>query len=133
MIGERRMKLVIGGACQGKRSYASRQYQIKDPDWTDGNTCCPEELFGAEAVFDFHMVIRRLLKEEKDVQKWVGELWENNPRLVIVTNEVGYGIVPMEAEERVWREACGRACTILASRADEVVRVCCGIGGKIKG
>ena len=55
-----------------------------------------------------------------------------NPRIVIVTNEVGYGIVPMEKEERVWRELCGRTCTNLASFADEVVRVCCGIVGRIK-
>ena len=61
------------------------------------------------------------------------ELYEKNPQIVVVTDEVGYGIVPMEAEERAWREACGRVCTVLAQQAEEVVRVCCGIGRRIKG
>ena len=38
----------------------------------------------------------------------------------------------MEAKEREWREACGRVCTKLAAYADQVTRVCCGLGTRIK-
>lgn len=126
------MKLVIGGAYQGKKAYASRQYEIKDEQWADGKTCNEEELMSAAAVYDFHIFIRRQLGEGRDAQKLGQELWEKNPQIVVVSDEVGYGIVPMEAEERAWREACGRVCTILAEKSEEVVRVCCGIGRRIK-
>lgn len=126
------MKLIIGGAYQGKKGYASERYHISEECWLDGKACSREELEGAAAVYDFHAFIRRLLREEQDILRFARELCEKNPQLVVVSDEVGYGIVPMEAEERAWREACGRACTVLAEHADEVVRVCCGIGRRIK-
>lgn len=124
------MKLIIGGAYQGKRAYASLQYHLNEIQWADGELCEPEDLYQAGAVNHFHQLIRRF--PESDWAGFAQELYRQNPQIVIVTNEVGYGIVPMEKEERVWRELCGRTCTILASFADEVVRVCCGIGGRIK-
>lgn len=32
------MILIIGGAYQGKQSYASKTYNLTDPDWKDGQT-----------------------------------------------------------------------------------------------
>lgn len=126
------MKLVIGGAYQGKKAYASRQYKISEKCWMDGKVCSKEELLSAAAVYDFHILIRRLLKNEQDVLLFARELCEKNPQIIVVSDEVGYGIVPVDAEERAWREACGRVCTVLAEKADEVIRVCCGIGRRIK-
>lgn len=123
------MKLVIGGAYQGKRSYASEQYGILEEEWLDGNTCCEEDLMEARAVYDFHKCIQ---KNEKLEYK-IDELCRQNPNIVIVTTEVGAGVVPMNAQDRIWRERCGRICTRLAKEADEVVRICCGIGQRIKG
>ena len=47
-------------------------------------------------------------------------------------DEIGNGIVPLDAFEREYREQTGRAEILLAKKADEVVRVICGIGQKIK-
>ena len=44
-----------------------------------------------------------------------------------MTNELGYGIVPIDPFDRSWRELTGRICTELAEHADEVTRVVCGI------
>ena len=126
------MKLVIGGAFQGKKLYASERYQIPEGEWIDGSTCEKEMLFSAKAINHFHEYIRKRQKAGENLMKLAEELLEKNPEIILVTNEVGYGIVPMEKENREWREACGRVCTVLASGADEVVRVCCGIGTKIK-
>lgn len=52
--------------------------------------------------------------------------------LVIVTNEVGWGIVPMEAEVRAWRDAAGRLNQQLAKIADRVCLSVCGIPTWIK-
>ena len=56
-----------------------------------------------------------------------------NPDIVIIINEIGAGIIPLEKSERIWREETGRAGCILAENSAEVVRVICGIPVKIKG
>ena len=49
-----------------------------------------------------------------------------------ITLEVGMGVVPMDAGERIWRERVGRTCSMLASQATRVVRMVCGIPTIIK-
>ena len=51
---------------------------------------------------------------------------------MVVTNEIGCGLVPVDAEEREWREASGRVNCLLAERASRVIRVVCGIGLVLK-
>ena len=51
---------------------------------------------------------------------------------MITSDEVGLGIVPLDRKVREWREATGRALCRIAAEADEVYRVSCGIGMKIK-
>ena len=60
-------------------------------------------------------------------------LYQKNPELVIVTDEIGCGIVPMDPFQREVREQTGRVCTALAGKARRVHRVICGIGTVIKG
>ncbi|KIR01579.1 hypothetical protein P261_00393 [Lachnospiraceae bacterium TWA4] len=52
---------------------------------------------------------------------------------MLVSNELGYGIVPMDAFDRKYRETTGRICCMIAEQADEVYRVVCGLPQKIKG
>lgn len=47
--------------------------------------------------------------------------------LIFVTNEVGSGIVPGSSETRLYRDLVGRCNQCVASEADEVVLVSCGI------
>jgi len=63
------------------------------------------------------------------LQKWKVR---STGTLVIVTNEVGWGIVPMEAEVRAWRDAAGRLNQHLAKMADRVCLSVCGIPTWIK-
>ena len=118
------MILIIGGAYQGKQSYASKTYNLTDSDWKDGQTCTIEDLKTAKAVHHFHSFIRRKLDEGGSVRDLAEIIWKENPDLIIVADEVGYGIVPMDAKDRV--------CTKLAAHAAQVVRVCCGIGTQLK-
>jgi len=52
---------------------------------------------------------------------------------VIVSNEVGMGIVPENAWARAYRDALGRANQIVAEAADEVVFVAAGLPLRLKG
>ena len=91
-----------------------------------------EELMNAEGVLDFQEYIKKELKADKDVARLAEELWEKNPDIILVSQEVGYGVVPMDAFDRKYREAVGRVCTDLASKSKKVIRVVCGIGMVIK-
>ncbi len=53
-------------------------------------------------------------------------------RLVIVSNEVGLGIVPDNALARAFRDAAGLANQRLAAAADEVVFLAAGLALKLK-
>ena len=73
--------------------------------------------------------IQKLQETKKDLAE---QILQENPELIVVTAEVGYGLVPVDAFERQYREAVGRICTNLAACADRVDRVQCGIGTRIK-
>lgn len=130
------MILVMGGAFQGKLRWAKEEYHLRE-GWIDGETCGMEEIWSCSGISRFHEYIKRALKlgmltEEEEGDAFVRELYERNPRLVVVTNELGYGIVPIEPFDRLYRERTGRICTGIAAGAREVVRVVCGIGIKLK-
>ena len=127
------MIMIIGGAWQGKTAFAGTLTGLAPDKWTDGLTCDREALFSCEGILHFHEYVRRALREGWDLSGLLERLMAENPGIVIVTNELGYGIVPMDPEERSWREADGRLCALLAAEASEVWRVICGIGQKIKG
>ena len=73
------------------------------------------------------------MRRGEDVSHLAEMLMTQNPDVVIVTDEIGYGIVPADPFEREYREMAGRICTELAAYAKRVDRVICGIGKEIKG
>lgn len=124
------MELIIGGAFQGKTDYAKKEYPSLG--WREAETLCEEELLKAEGILNFQEYIKKEIKEGRNPAHIGGLLLEKNPDAVIVSEEVGYGIVPVDAFEREYREAVGRICTKLASGSRKVTRVICGIGTVIK-
>jgi adenosylcobinamide kinase/adenosylcobinamide-phosphate guanylyltransferase len=52
--------------------------------------------------------------------------------VVFVSNEVGMGIVPENAQARRYRDLVGRANQVIAARASRVTLVCCGIPLQLK-
>lgn len=52
--------------------------------------------------------------------------------VLVVTNEVGMGLVPEHPLGRIFRDLSGKANQIVASRADEVWFTVCGIPQRIK-
>lgn len=132
------MKMIIGGAYQGQIAWAQEQY--KHFSWIDGETCDFSEVFTCQGILNFHTYIKRLLSKEWDGMfhdeiklKHLAEMiWEKNPDIIIVSNEIGYGLVPIDAFDRQYREQTGRICTTLAAYSEQVVRVVMGIGTVMK-
>jgi len=108
------MKLYIGGAWQGQAELARQE----NP--------------GAEIFLDFHEIVRQALREGKEPRAFALAFCAEHPQAVVTADEIGCGIVPMDAADRAWREACGRALCVLSGEAEQVTRVVCGIGVRIK-
>ena len=132
------MKLVIGGRAQGKLNYVlqhmtDENYQIYDGVFPDEG-----ELFNLTKknewliINHFHKWVNKELKENRNPEEELEAFLKKGVRFVIISDEIGNGIVPVDAFERDYRERTGRMLITLASQADEVVRVICGIGQKIK-
>ena len=115
------MEMIIGGAYQGKTAYARQRYP--ELEWVDGASVSETELMSAQGVLNFQDYIRRELKEDREVSNLAEGLINGNPGLVIVSQEVGYGVVPVDAFDRKYREAVGRVCTKLAAYSQRVTRV----------
>ena len=57
---------------------------------------------------------------------------QTDARFIIVSNEVGLGLVPANKLGRFYRDILGRANQLLAQRADEVYLMVCGLPVAIK-
>lgn len=108
------MILVIGGAFQGKTEYVRENF---------GDS--------KKVINHYHLKVKEQLHEGKDPLKEAEALLMENKDCVIISDEIGYGLVPVDAFERQYREAAGRVNCYLAKRAEQVVRVVCGIGTRI--
>ena len=130
------MILIIGGAYQGKMAFAE---QLLEEQKKNGK---------AESIFpQFHMWVKAHMEadandkisehvnsnEKNDkLEKELREKLVQEPDTIIVCNELGCGVVPMDAFDRAWRERTGRLTCALAAQAEAVYRVTCGIGTRIK-
>ena len=148
------MKLVIGGVAQGKLDYVlenmieeSEKYDVYDCFFLKDKSC-NDKVSNMEWPWDlpiddervliidkFHYFIRAVLENKLPLQEYILKFMqfaEENPDTIVIADEIGNGIVPIDVFEREYREQTGRAEILLAKKADEVVRVICGIGQKIK-
>lgn len=111
------MILVIGGAYQGKLTWAKAQFDLRD-----GDCCDLAKGFegGKRCYYHLEAATRR------------GEMPPFPEDAVVIAREVGCGVVPMDGGERAWRERHGAALQALAKRADRVYRVFCGLGERLQ-
>lgn len=111
------MILIIGGTAQGKTRYARK---LAKEGW--------------HIEDDFHLKVKAALQNNTDpLEEAKNLLRQHDPhKLIVVSNEMGYGIVPIDPFEREYREKNGRVNCYLAEYAEQVIRVICGLGEKIK-
>ena len=127
---ENRFHIIMGGAFQGKTQYATKIYP--GLELTDGFNCPLDEIENCVAVNKFHSFTRRWLLEERTKEALLTMLENNRNLQLLISDEIGYGLVPIDDFEREYREFHGRVITELAEKADCVERVVCGIPQRIK-
>lgn len=126
------MELYIGGYGQGKLEYVLRNYGadipiIYEPSRIDNYKVCDKVIFNA-----FQEWFRSELQKGENPEDAMNQVLAWYPSMLIISNEVGNGIVPMDVGERAYRERLGRYLCQLASQAERVERVICGIGQRLK-
>ena len=126
--------LVIGGACQGKTAWVEKKFPEYQQVSVD--VLLQENKLGHMReniqIHSFHLLMKQWLSQGREYKEQVALLMKN-PSWLIVSDEIGNGIVPIDKKEREWREETGRMLCELAKEADEVYRIYCGIPTKIKG
>ncbi len=115
------MELIIGGAFQGKLAYAMKRYGLTEADVCD--LALGEVVPGKRCYRHLEALSRR-----EDAAAYL-PLFRD---AVVITREVNGGIVPMDGQERSWREKHGVLVQQLAREADHVTRVLCGLTEVLK-
>jgi adenosylcobinamide kinase/adenosylcobinamide-phosphate guanylyltransferase len=143
------MLLVVGGAYAGKRSivrqrvdsyswlsaYTGDTWEDWNMKWSNNTTLVMEgwekwievalkQDLAMDVIRDrFGMFLRTLAIEEK----------ERKDEVVLIMLEIGKGIVPVHAEDRMLRDVAGWFLQDAARKAEEVTYVWHGLQQKIKG
>lgn len=125
------MILVIGGAYQGKTHFVTEHFPINEQELINGENCNLDELVGAKAINHFERLVYQFMIEKKLILPFMEDLLQKNNDIVIITTEIGCGLVPIDKFDREYRETVGRACCELVKRANQVYRVQSGIATKI--
>lgn len=119
------MDLIIGGAYQGKLSYACKTFGLTDADICD----CREENgdLTRRCLYHYEEYVRRCIREGRPIAP------PERADAVIVADDIFCGVVSVDPEERLWREECGRALTALSLRSESVTRLFCGLPLRLRG
>lgn len=126
------MRLIIGGAHQGKLDWYLRTSGRSMQQVADGETLPLELLPDRPVLNHLHRWVYRMVQQGKDVQAAMERYLQRFPDAIILCDEVGCGVVPIDPVERQWREETGRLCCLLAQRAQRVERIFCGIAMTLK-
>lgn len=114
------MILIVGGRASGKFDYI-RELGYSELDIAQGILDQRPVLYGLQEL---------VWQDPTGVEALLPQLLEKQ---VIACDEVGLGVIPLDAREREYREAVGRLCIKLAQKADQVLRLVCGIPQTLKG
>lgn len=113
------------------------------------------DLKNIRVIYDFHILIKRIIestdknnkiknaKDDTDLDDLENikeiiinmikeKINDSEDDFIIVADEIGSGLVPIDKKIRAYREAEGRICCEVAKEAKEVYRVYCSIAKKIK-
>ena len=116
------MVLITGGASSGKRLFAERLKSSFPGKKIKLVSDYPEKVISD---------LQGGLEPLEEAKKYLAS-FDEDIELFVITREVGSGVVPVDSFERSWREEAGRVNCFLASAADAVYLLTCGIGQKIK-
>ena len=119
------MILVFGGAYNGKLAFVKEKYSIKDEEIF---FCKDEELnLDKKVICGLHIFIKNCILRGIDALDVLEKNIDILEDKIIICDEIGSGIVPMEKLDREYREECGRGLQFLTKKATTVSRIFFGL------
>lgn len=126
------MKLIIGGAYQGKLTYVLEEYRVDQDEIYYASKTCSELPEDKKIVYHLEQWVMACQQERRDALELLKVYLQRFPDAVLICEDVSCGVVPADPMVRQWREAVGRCMAVLSQGADEVVRLFCGIPAQLK-
>lgn len=124
------MKLIIGGAYQGKRAFAKAAFHLTEENIF---TCDGEKMdFSApciDKIEEFTLACVKAGADPVELFRQTREQWKDS---ILICQDIFCGVVPVDAQLRQWRQETGRLCQYLTRNADSVSRIFCGLEQKLK-
>ncbi len=121
------MELIIGGAYQGKLTYAVSRYGFAESELCDLKNGPPSS--DCRCLYHLEEWVRGNKLPARELFDLLAPYMGD---CVIICREVGSGIVPLDADERSFREECGSLLRLLAEKASHVTRIFCGLPEVLK-
>jgi adenosylcobinamide kinase / adenosylcobinamide-phosphate guanylyltransferase len=144
------MHFITGGAFNGKRAWVKKTYQV---DHHDGWVSAYESQKLPQTLTDFNQnlvilegieIWLKILTEDYDINysriiwntclnDWL--CWEkngNHRNLVLIGTDISKGIVPLEKENRIWRDLTGWVYQDTATKAKKMDVIWYGLNQSIK-
>lgn len=120
------MRLIIGARGAGKLEY------VKSLGYGEDRIAATlAAAASAPVVYRLEELVRQVMAEHGTTDALLPLLHREDLE-IIICDEVGSGVVPIDPFERAWRDAVGRLCCGLAARAARVDRVIVGIPVRLK-
>lgn len=131
------MHIIIGGAYNGKRQYVKTLLEDRSVQWWVPKNGVPEKkadvLIWTE--IDHFFEEESPLDEIVQAEKFFAEILENSVQfkeVYLILEDIGRGIVPIDAKQRRLRDLLGRLYQLLFAEAETVTRIWYGIPQLIK-
>ena len=155
------MILVIGGAYMGKLSWVKKEYGIADADICDlaegyepekkcyrhlesltrrlvtdacGCMTADPDVKTEESAADRNRKIHGcdVMNRDAGVPEGMAALMNFPADAIIISREIGSGVVPVDASDRRWRDVHGSLLQKLSAECGSVYRICFGLAENLK-
>lgn len=124
------MILIIGGAYQGKLTYAKAAFGLKDEEvFTCRDTQIDFSKRCIRHLEEFSFACIQAGQDPKACLEAHREEWKDS---IFLCRDIFCGVVPVDPEVRQWRHLTGLLSQYLAGEADSVIRIFCGLEQKLK-
>lgn len=125
------MEVYFGGAYNGKLKYVCEKYNLKSEEVY----YCDEEIldFNKKVICGLHILVLKRVKNKKESLEYIKSNINLLKNKIIICDDISCGVVPINKEQRIFREELGQIMQFLTKESDRVTKVFYGIPKVLKG